>query len=286
MRTVSLALLGICAALAAPDRRPPGTAPALVSPLDASAVSIGAPNLGKLQGGARLADTSYLRTLPFYVPSQARWGLPSLVGMLDRSARQVAERYRGSVLGVGDLSLMRGGDLARHHSHESGRDADVGYYLRDRSGKAVSFDRFVTVLPDGTARGRPGVVFDDARNWALLQALLEDRGGRVAQIFVAPHIRARLLRYAERSSVRQALRERAAECMIQPRGVPAHDDHFHVRVMCPRGEERTCVEFAVLPLPRRSAENLAIRRRSGSPATVRAQDAKGVDLARRHEATH
>ena len=207
-------------------------------------LSVGAPNRGRLDGGTRLGDAPYLRIVPAYVASDARWGLPGLVGLVDRAARRVARRFPGAVLSVGDLSLRSGGELDRHRSHESGRDADIGFYLCNTAKKQLLTERFVPFSPDGHPRGKPGALFDDARNWALVEALVDDPVTRVSHIFTAFHVRARLLRYAERIGAAPALRQRAAETMTQPRGVPDHDDHFHVRIACPRDQQGTCIEQA------------------------------------------
>jgi penicillin-insensitive murein DD-endopeptidase len=204
--------------------------------------SVGAPNAGRLDGGTHLGDSPYLRVVPAYAGSDARWGVPGLVGLVDRAGRRVARRFPGAVLNVGDLSRKGGGEIERHRSHESGRDADIGFYLCNAANKQVLAERFIAFSADGAARGKPGTRFDDARNWALIEALLDDPTTRISHIFTAFHVRARLLRYAERIGAPPSLRQRAAEVMTQPRGVPDHDDHFHVRVTCPPDQRGACVE--------------------------------------------
>ncbi len=266
MRVLPIALLAACVAWAGPD---PSASTQPIPARDAHrAASIGAPNDGHLDGGMQLDKRAYLRVVPYYADSHARWGLPGLVGLIDHAARHVAAQYPGAVLGVGDLSLSHGGALARHRSHESGRDADIAYYLTNKAGKPASLDQFAPVLPDGTVRDRPDLHFDDAKNWTLIQALLEGGAAVVSQVFVAPHVRARLLRYAERIGVPVAVRERAAERMLQPRGAPLHDDHFHVRVACPSEARSVCVEYAsAISLRSPAAPPLVkSRQRAGSPA--------------------
>jgi penicillin-insensitive murein DD-endopeptidase len=250
--------------LTAPD----AAAPARHAERDEPAArSIGSPNEGRLAGGMRLPEAPYLRVVPYYAESRARWGLPALVGLIERAGKHVARRYPGSVLGVGDMSRRGGGELDRHHSHESGRDADLGFYVRSVANKPLLVDKFVPFSSSGTSAAMPGAVFDDARNWALVEALLEDRDARVTHMFVSPDLRARLLRYAEQTEVPLSLRQRAAEVMTQPRRVPPHNDHFHIRIACPDGQHGTCVEQAkvlaahVRPLVARP------RQRSGTERT-------------------
>jgi penicillin-insensitive murein endopeptidase len=243
-------------------------------PLAAASFSIGSPNQGRLDGGRRLASAPYLRVVPYYAESTARWGLPSLVGLIDRAGRHVARKFPDAILSVGDLSRREGGELERHHSHKSGRDADLGFYLRTSTGKPLLPARFVTFSARGQATDLDGAVFDDARNWALVEALTDDREARVSHIFVARHIRARLLRYAEQHGVASELRQRAADLMMQP-SQAVHDDHFHVRIGCPPDQGRKCVEYAVLRAPRpagsglsTSADVVRVRMQAGGERTL------------------
>jgi penicillin-insensitive murein endopeptidase len=204
--------------------------------------SVGSPTEGRLIGGAHLADAPYLRVVPVYQPGDARWGLGALVILLDDSARAVRRQYPDAVMSVGHLSKQGGGDIDRHASHESGRDADIGFYIKSQTGRPLYSDHFVPFKGDGTAPSWPGAYFDDARNWALVSALLSDSHARITYIFVATPIRARLLAYAERIGAPAPLRTHAAELMAQPRGSLPHDDHFHVRIGCPP-DSRGCIEL-------------------------------------------
>lgn len=225
-------------------------------------------------GAARLADAPYLRILPTYASDDVRYGLSQLVGMVDRSARAVARRYPGSVLSVGHLSRAGGGPVDRHHSHASGRDADIAFYAVGPGNKPVHADSMVTYRADGTAPTWPGARFDDARNWALVHALVTDPQARISHIFVARPIRARLLAHAAKVGAPPEVRDLAARLMVQPRGALPHDDHFHVRISCPVGMQG-CVET---PQRRAQAKLRAAPKRApsaiGRPAeTPRAESA-------------
>jgi penicillin-insensitive murein endopeptidase len=203
--------------------------------------SLGSPTDGRLIGGMRVDESSYLRVLPAYANGDVRWGVEPLVSMLDRAARAVRRQFSDATTSVGHLSREGGGEIDRHRSHESGRDADVGFFVRSASGRQVLETNFVPFRADGTAPTWPGAIFDDAKNWALVSAMLEDPEAHVTHIFVASPLRARLLAFAERIGVPDSLRIRAAETMHQPRGSLPHDDHFHVRIACPE-HMQGCVE--------------------------------------------
>lgn len=207
--------------------------------------SVGTPTEGHLIGGAHLATSPQLRIVPAYDSGDVRYGLGSLVGMLDRASRRVRRQYSDAVLSVGHLSKQGGGELDRHASHESGRDADVAFYVKNQAGTPVYADHFVKFAANGTAPTWPGAIFDDARNWALVAALLDDPIAHVSHIFVVAHLRARLLAYAARIGAPLALQSRAAVTMVQPHGALPHDDHFHVRISCPAGMTG-CVENPAL----------------------------------------
>lgn len=210
--------------------RGPATAP--------FAMSIGSPTDGALTGGVPLHERAELR---LRWPEGPRWALPGLVELLERASRRVDRRFPGSVLLVGDLSRQGGGDLAGHASHESGRDADVGFYYRDPTGASVRTERLLPVLPSGRVPDAADLHFDDARNWALVEAMLTDPKTAVERIFVAAAVKRRLIDFALRSKVDGGVVSRARALIREPGSGPVHDDHFHVRVACPRSPREVCV---------------------------------------------
>jgi penicillin-insensitive murein endopeptidase len=236
--------------------------------------SIGSPTDGHLVGGAHLDDAPYLRVVPVYQPGDVRWGLGSLVAILDDSARAVHKQFPDAVMSVGHLSKPGGGDVDRHASHESGRDADIGFYIRSQTGRPLYSDHFVPFKGDGTAPSWPGAYFDDPRNWALVSALVTDPHARVTYLFVATPIRARLLAYAERVGAPLAVRSHAAELLMQPHGSLPHDDHFHVRIGCPDGQ-KGCIELPTMP-GKRLAHGPAGRARMAGDSAVPPSPAPGT----------
>ena len=237
--------------------------------------SVGSPTEGHLVGGAHLSTSPYLRVVPVYAQDNVRYGLGALVGMIDRAGRRLARQFPGAVLSVGDLSRAGGGEIDRHASHESGRDADLAFFVTDARGRQIFAEHFVPFRADGTAPTWPGAHFDDARNWALVTAVLEDPVAHVSHIFVSAPLRLRLLQYAARIGAPEALRTRAAFTMVQPHGSLPHDDHFHVRIACPEGMT-SCVENPIV-----HARRHAVPRRHGQARPDAHQPASG-----RHPAEH
>lgn len=237
MRRIRLAVLALIVPVAAALALAP-PARAAPNPKARTAKSVGSPSEGRLVGGRAVKASPDLRLVGYY-----RWGVPELVGMVERAAARVAATHPGAVLTVGDLSREGGGDVGGHRSHESGRDVDLGFYMRDANGRPTQAARFATIDPEGRAKGMGKVSFDEAANWALVAALLTDREARVLQIFVADPLRTRLLRAAARMGAPARLRERAARVLLQPRHALPHDNHFHVRIGCPRASAQ-CLDFA------------------------------------------
>jgi penicillin-insensitive murein DD-endopeptidase len=229
--------------------------------------SLGSPTEGHLIGGSHLGESEYLRIEPGDTAGDVRWGLEPLVTMLDRAARAVRRQFPGSVTSVGHLSREGGGDIDRHRSHESGRDADVVFFVRSAAGRQLLSPHFVSFRADGTAPSWPGAYFDDAKNWALVAAFVGDAEAHVTHLFIASPLRARLLAYAERTGAPQETRMRAAELMQQPHGVLPHDDHFHVRIGCP-ARMSGCVENPAVRLARTPPQVVRAHRLAAQHALV------------------
>jgi penicillin-insensitive murein endopeptidase len=204
---------------------------------------VGSPTEGKLVDGVRLEEGPAIRVVPVYAGGDVRYGTRHLVHLLERAAARVRQKFPDSVLSVGHLSKRGGGELDHHASHESGRDADVGFYVSGAGGKALYAPHFVAFTGDAHAKTWPGARFDDAKNWAFVEALLTDPEAHVTHVFVAQPLKDRLMAYATKMQVREALRTRAAEALMQPKGALPHDDHFHVRISCPRTRQgEACIE--------------------------------------------
>jgi penicillin-insensitive murein endopeptidase len=168
------------------------------------------------------------------------YGHPALVLMLGRTAKQMERAVPGSRMLVGDLSRENGGRLAGHFSHQSGRDADIGFYARDAQGKPAQLDHFVHFDAAGRARDGSGMVFDDYRNWLLVQSWVRDERAGLSHIFVSRRLRERLLRFAKGRRDFRPYVDQAARLLKQPDNADPHDDHFHVRIACPPSQLGPC----------------------------------------------
>lgn len=209
-------------------------------PLSRMSLSIGSPNAGSMRRAKRLKKGPGLALLER--SKDRHFGHPALILMLQRSAKQIARANPGAKLAVGDISAEAGGPLSGHHSHQSGRDADLGFYARDAKGKLVAPEKFVAYGADGKANDGSGLVFDDALNWALVESMARDTRANLAYVFVSRGLRARLLAYAAQKKRPKKYVELVVALFMQPENAEPHNDHFHVRIRCPKDQEGVCVE--------------------------------------------
>jgi murein endopeptidase len=103
-------------------------------------LAVGEPADGRLVRGVRLPaqGENHFTWDPVLhrIPNRAsrRWGTDRLVRVLLQVVREYAEEHpRAPRVGIGDLSLRRGGPfMPVHRTHQNGLDADVYYPRRDR----------------------------------------------------------------------------------------------------------------------------------------------------------
>jgi penicillin-insensitive murein endopeptidase len=220
---------------------------------------MGYANGGRLQNAARLAEDETLRFVP---GRMLHFGTDELIGLIRRSARVVFRRHHVR-LSVGDLSASHGGPVGHHASHQSGRDADLSFYVLNAHGQTAYSEDYVGFRGDGTPIAGGALRFDTARNWALIEALIEDPVIRVEHIFVSNGLRSALLEYARSHAASAAAITRAESVMHQPVHGSPHANHFHVRIACPQGDGG-CVDGVRYPPRRRRAVAREQRRHHGA----------------------
>lgn len=204
-------------------------------------LSVGSPARGWQLRAKKLRPTEFLAIKSG--TEDAVYGHPALVLMLQRTARQMVQNTGSEVLVVGDLSAEHGGPLYGHRSHQSGRDADVGFFALDSSGKPQRVDRFVAYDSRGRAKNGRGLLFDDYRNWLMVLTWMKDERAQIKYVFVAAHLRQRLLEFARSRPAFAQYADEAANFLLQPRNSSAHDDHFHVRIACPERHQGLCKDY-------------------------------------------
>jgi penicillin-insensitive murein endopeptidase len=192
---------------------------AITVPLPGDPAAIGFYSAGCLQGGQVLPldGTGYA----IMRPSRRRfYGHPALVNYLTTLA---AARPGGQkrLLLIGDLGPARGGPtLSGHASHQNGLDADIWFITRATAPTAGQREQ----------QSAPGFVVDRKRlrpTWGIAQAGLLVAAAdqeEVNRIFVSPAIKRYMCR-----------RYPQASWLYRLRPWWGHEDHFHVRLLCPAG---------------------------------------------------
>ncbi len=206
------------------------------SPWNVRTLSVGAPSDGALVRGRKLRPSPAARMWnKADMPAHAT---PDLLRAIDRAAKKVRKGHAGSTLLVLALSNEDGGPLADRRSHQTGRDADLVFYATDTKGKPATSKKLARFGGDGVSRDKK-LRFDDARNWALVEALAKDPAN-VTHIFVDAKIRVRLLAFAQKQDLDEERIERVRAILFEGDGSEQLDAFFHVRIACPNGQSRIC----------------------------------------------
>jgi penicillin-insensitive murein DD-endopeptidase len=194
-------------------------------PFPGRASAIGFYSGGCLEGGQELAldGTGYA----VMRPSRGRfYGHPALVTFL---ATLASRRHddTGTFLLIGDLGRPRGGPtLSGHASHQNGLDVDIWFITRATRPTEVEREKL----------SAPGFVLDRKKlkpTWGAAHARLLAAAAdheEVNRIFVSPAIK----RY-------MCGQFRGAAWLYRLRPWWGHEDHFHVRLLCP-ADSPSCQE--------------------------------------------
>jgi len=225
---------------------------------DATSISIGKPSNGYIIDGTRLPDAGEgFFTREMWRARNNRFGTDELVDLLTAVSRRMQVAVKGSAwqgvrLVVADLSGKGGGGGDQfHRSHQSGRDADLLYFMRDAQGKPMEADLMHVFDAQGKARDGTGITVDIPRTWLLVKSLLEAPEANVQWIFMFQPIANALFEHAVAANEPEALVARARIACKQPGDSARHDDHLHVRVFC-SAEDRAygCVDIGPQDLQR------------------------------------
>lgn len=206
-------------------------------PGKADSLSLGDPSRGRLQSGSLLPATGEgFRFLPIILERDFRYGLEEITSLIQESARLLHQEHR-LTLQLGNFSRKGGGNIPQSRSHNSGRDADIAFQMRDREDVPAPLERFL-LINENLEDPKGELFFHPGDNWKVIRTLLLREGTQIAWIFVASHLRSALLQEARAESL--SLQLRASTILRQPSDSAPHDDHFHVRIYCPLDQWETC----------------------------------------------
>ncbi|HRI65124.1 MAG TPA: penicillin-insensitive murein endopeptidase [Polyangium sp.] len=186
------------------------------NPRALGSASIGAPTRGSLFGGVELPESEAIKHEGGYA-----WGTELVVRSIERAVREVRRCFANTpILRVGDISRNKGGWLKPHRSHQSGIDADIGYFYR---------------VPAGWYEKATAGNLDLPRTWALVRAFIE--GGNVDTIFIDLTIQRILQEYVGKLPKDEQPPEQWFQSPLKKdtaiRHAWGHITHFHVRFRDP-----------------------------------------------------
>jgi murein endopeptidase len=210
------------------------------APESLGSISIGFAEEGRLINARRFPDGEGW----VVVTPPMTWATQETIDYVVKAIAQVRAQYPDAPpLRVNQISGPEGGYLRPHHSHQSGRDVDLGFY-------------YPTVDPV-RAREREKYI-DVAKNWALLKALVTQTDVQLVLLDrrVQKVLYAHALEAGEDKAWLDSLFSSGMRSLVQhARG---HRDHFHVRFFNPRAQE---LGRRVAPLlAQRPEQNLAMHR--------------------------
>jgi len=191
--------------------------------------AIGRPQNGRLVDGIQLPDGP-----GYFVRRKNRnYGTADTIRALQNAFFAVKKRLpRVHDIVVGDISKKDGGRLAPHKSHQTGIDADIGFYFHNQkpAGPKVALDAQSSKL-------------DLEATWALIEEFVGASAdkSRVDYMFIGYGVQEKLYRYAESKG---ESKKKLAWLFQYPRGSramhglirhePGHTNHIHIRFKCPR----------------------------------------------------
>ena len=201
---------------------------------DGSSISVGKPNHGYLVDAARLPDDGAGWTSrEVWLARKNRYGTDELVDLVEAVGKRMHKRVTDVKLVVADLSSQWGGGaFAFHRSHQSGRDADLLYYMRDAAGQPFEPDAMHVFDARGRAKDGSGITIDVPRTWMLVRDLVTAPEATVQYIFMYEPIAQMLIDHAKQAGEPEWVIVKARRALRQPGDSARHDDHLHVRVFC------------------------------------------------------
>jgi LysM repeat protein len=190
--------------------------------------AVGPTNRGRLQDPERLPTH---RGYVIRTPARA-YGTEETIRWMVDAFDEVERKFRHTkVVRVHDISDRDGGRLRDHKSHQNGRDADISYYQKQCPVSGCRFAEFRSSE------------LDVARQWTLLEHWL--RNGQAEMIFIDYRLQGKLYKYARKKGISKKQLEHWIQYprgRYEPQGVirhfPNHEDHLHVRFVCPYSDLR------------------------------------------------
>ncbi|MBP7241599.1 penicillin-insensitive murein endopeptidase [Amaricoccus sp.] len=232
-RLLALALAAALSAPAAEAQTAQSLFAAKSTPTDHRATPIGGNSRGCIAGAVQLPESGPTWQA-MRLSRNHHWGHPRTIDFIERLSRE-ATRYGWAGLYVGDIGQARGGPVAGHASHQSGLDVDIWVLPATRLDLTRAQRESLSSISVRAANQR-----EVNERWTPAHAAIIEAAARdpdVERIFITAPAKLQMCADAGRGD-REWLRK------VRPWW--GHDDHFHVRLNCPRGASG-CVQQDPVP---------------------------------------
>jgi len=192
-----------------------------------NAQSVGTYNAGCISGAVSVPanGTGYQM---MRLSRKRSYGHPDLKQFIEKLGQTSASQHLGSLL-IGDLGQPRGGPtLSGHRSHQTGLDVDIWFLLsKQAASRTLAFNERETWSAPSVLAAHSDAI--DYTQWSQANEKILEAAARmpeVDRIFVNPSVKRELCAH---SATHDWLRK------IRPWW--KHDDHFHVRLKCPKNNK-------------------------------------------------
>lgn len=193
-------------------------------------MSLGNPNAGLLLNGRQAETCAYYEP----VSPGAAWATEETLAYLQAALKKVhATMPDTPPLSLGDISGARGGPIAPHVSHQSGRDVDISYFYRSGARWYLR----------GTAKN-----LDVPRNWAFVRALVTETDVELILIdqSIQTLLREHALASGEDPEWVNGLFRGGSQGRPLIRHARGHATHIHVRFYNPIAQETARRAYSAL----------------------------------------
>ena len=185
----------------------------------------------------RFASPTGARAIGGCAPGEGtRYGTATLVGAIERAAREVADAFPAGLSTSGRRPVEPAWRLASEASQPSRRPGRRSFVLRARRRRADHQSTMAGCASIGfgfaTCRAVACSASTKRATGTWCARLVMDDEARVKWLFCSNELKARLLRYAARHERSPQAVVRATWVLHQPSRGDPHDDHFHLRVGC------------------------------------------------------
>jgi penicillin-insensitive murein endopeptidase len=201
-----------------------------------NAQSIGTYNAGCISGAVSVPANGIGYQM-MRLSRKRSFGHPDLKQFIEELGQTAANQKLGTLL-IGDLGQPRGGPtLSGHRSHQSGLDVDIWFLLsKQAASRTLAFnERETWVAPSVLAANSDAI---DYRQWSQANVKVLEAAARIPEvdrIFVNPSVKREL-----------CTRRTSHDWLRKIRPWWKHDDHFHVRLKCPK-DNKYCQGQEPLP---------------------------------------